>query len=77
MTDSRRIFLIDRLDDSDSTDCLFLRAIFSWIMIASSADDLCRYNSNKRFVIRIDTSWLIQDNVFLQIIDRILNNNKI
>ncbi len=36
ITDSRRIFLIDRFNDSDSIDsidCLSLETIFSWIMI--------------------------------------------
>ncbi len=64
MTDSRRTSLIDRLKSSastDATDCLFLETIFSWIMIAFSADDLCRYESNKCVVTRIETWFLLLD----------------
>jgi hypothetical protein len=72
ITDSRRVSLIDRFDDSDSidsTDCLSLKTIFSWIMIAFFVDDLCKYDSKLCLI----SFWLIQDNVieiFLQIIDR-------
>jgi hypothetical protein len=38
---------------------LSLETIFSWIMIDSSADDLCKYDSNWYL---IWFSWLIQDN---------------
>ncbi len=60
-SDSRRISFIDRFDDSDSTDCLFLKTIFSCIMIAFSADDFCRYDSNKYAVIRVETWFLLLD----------------
>jgi hypothetical protein len=80
MIDSRRISLIDRFDDSVSTDCFSLETIFSCIMIASSADDLCRYDSNWCSLDARFSSWLIQDNVIeilLQMIDRVLNNNDV
>jgi hypothetical protein len=77
ITDSRRISLIDRFDDSDSIDsidCLFLETIFSWIMILLSAESYAEYASrvNAWFDVWF-SSWLIQDNVieiFLQMIDR-------
>jgi hypothetical protein len=59
MIDSRRVSLIDRFDDFDSTDCLSLKTIFSCIMIVSYADDFCRYDSNWCL---IRSSWLIQNN---------------
>jgi hypothetical protein len=80
MIDSRRVFLIDRFDDSVSTDCILLETNFSCIMIALSADDLCRYDSNWCSLDARFFSWLIQDNVIeilLQMIGRVLNNNDV
>jgi hypothetical protein len=48
ITDSRRVSLIDRFDDSDSIDsidCLSLKAIFSWIMILLFAESYAKYAS--------------------------------
>jgi hypothetical protein len=87
MIDTRRSFLLDRLDSTfndsdsiDSIDCLSLETIFSWIMIASSADDFCRYDLNWCSLDARLSFWLIQDSVIeilLQMIDRVLNNNEI
>jgi hypothetical protein len=78
ITDSRRVSLIDRFDDSDSIDsidCLSLETIFSWIMILLQMI----YADTTRVDAWFDLlDWFkITSEIFLQMIDRKLNNDKI
>ncbi len=78
MTNSRRIFLFDRLKNSasiDAIDCFFFETIFSWIMILLQMI----YANTTRIYAWFDLFyWFkITSEIFLHMIDKELNNDKI